>query len=66
MIANYLKEYFRSRRITQNEIENKTGINQSKISLSLNGNRNLSAEELLRIATVFDIDLNKIKRLNNK
>lgn len=66
MISNYLKEYFKERKISQYEIENKTGIARSKINLSLNGKRKLTAEELINIAIVFDIDLEKIKRLNNK
>lgn len=61
MISNYLKEYFQKQNITQQKIEEKTGITQAKISLLLNGKRKLSAEELLKIAIEFDIDLNKIK-----
>ncbi len=61
MISKYLKEYFKNKRISQTEIEEKTGISQSKINLSLNGKRKLSAEELLKLAIVFDIDLNKLK-----
>lgn len=66
MISNYLKEYFKEKKISQYEIEKKTGIARSKINLSLNGKRKLTAEELINIAIVFDIDLEKIKRLNNK
>ena len=36
MIANYLKDYFKNKKISQYEIEKRTGISQSKISLSLN------------------------------
>lgn len=61
MINNYLKKYFTEKNISQIEIEKKTGISQSKISLILNGKRKLSAEELIVIAVQFDIDLNKIK-----
>lgn len=63
MISNYLKEYFKERKISQNEIEERTGISQSKVSLALNNKRKLSAEELLKIAIAFDIDLNKIKEI---
>lgn len=63
MISNYLKEYFKERKISQYEIEKRTGISQSKISLALNNKRKLSAEELLKIAIVFDVDLNKIKEI---
>lgn len=66
MVSNYLKEYFKKRKISQCEIENKTGMARSKINLSLNGKRKLTAEELINISIVFDIDLEKIKRLNNK
>ena len=62
MINKYLKKYFTEKNISQIEIEKKTGISQSKISLILNGKRKLSAEELIVIAVQFDIDLNKIKK----
>lgn len=61
MIANYLKEYFKASGIVQEQISKATGIDQSKICLSLNGKRKISAEELLLIAKVYDIDLNKLK-----
>ena len=63
MISNYLKEYFKERKISQYEVERKTGINQSKINLSLNGKRKLTAEELINIANAFNLDLNKIKEI---
>ena len=63
MIANYLKEYFTNKKISQYEIQRRTGISQSKINLSLNGKRKFSAEELLNIAIVFDLDLNKLKEI---
>lgn len=63
MISNYLKEYFKRKNISQYEIERRTGINQSKINLSLNGKRKLTADELIKIAKVFDLDLNKIKEI---
>ena len=65
MILNYLKIYFKENRITQSEIEKLTGIARSKINLTLNGKRKMTADELLIIANKFDLDLNKIKRLNN-
>jgi transcriptional regulator with XRE-family HTH domain len=65
MIANYLKIYFKERKISQYEIERRTGIDRTKINLSLNGKRKLSAEELIKIAIVFDIDLNKIKEIKS-
>lgn len=63
MISNYLKEYFKERKISQYEVERKTGINQSKINLSLNGKRKLTAEELINMANAFNLDLNKIKEI---
>ena len=62
MISNYLKEYFKSKNISQYEIEKRTGISQSKLSLALNNKRKLTADELIKIAAEFDLDLNKIKR----
>ena len=61
MISNYLKEYFKEKKISQYEIERKTGIDRSKINLSFNNKRKLTAEELIILAIKFDIDLNKIK-----
>lgn len=66
MISNYLKEYFKKKNISQYEIERKTGISQSKVNLSLNGKRKLTAEELIKIAMAFDIDLNEIKKQVSK
>ena len=63
MVSKYLKEYFKERKISQFEIEERTGINQSKICLSLNGKRKFSADELILIAIKFDLDLNKIKEI---
>lgn len=62
-LSNYLKEYFKEKKISQCEIERRTGISQSKINLSLNGKRKLIAEELILIANKFNIDLNKIKKI---
>lgn len=62
MISNYLKKYFNKNNINQYQIESLTGISQSKISLILNGKRKLTADELLKIAIVFDIDLESIKK----
>lgn len=63
MISNYLKEYFKEKNISQYEVEEKTGISQSKISLMLNNKRKLTAEELIKIAIVYDINLNEIKEI---
>lgn len=63
MISNYLKEYFKEKKITQQEVENKTNIARTKINLSLNGKRKFTADELIKTAIAFDIDLNKIKEI---
>ena len=62
MISNYLKEYFKENKISQYEIERKTGIKQCKINLSFNNKRKLTADELITISIAFDIDLEKIKK----
>lgn len=64
MISNYLKEYFKEKNISQYDVEEKTGISQSKISLMLNNKRKLTAEELIKIGKVYDLDLNKLKKIN--
>lgn len=66
MISNYLKKYFKDNKISQYEIENKTGIKQCKLSLSFNGLRKLTADELITIAIEFDINLNKLKEIIRK
>lgn len=60
-LSDYLKDYFKDNNISQYVIEKKTGIKQSKLSLSLNCKRKFTADELLIIAKSFEIDLNKIK-----
>lgn len=61
-MVNFLKRYFAENLITQQEIESKTGISQSKISLTLNNKRKLTVEELLKIAISFDINLEELKK----
>ena len=63
MISKYLKEYLNENKISQYEVARKTGISQSKINLSLNEKRKLTAEELIKIAKTINIDLNKIKEI---
>ena len=65
MIFNYLKKYFKENGITQQEVADRTGIERPKVNLSLNGKRKLTADELIKIAIAFELDLNKIKRSNN-
>ena len=61
MITNYLKKYFKENRISQYEIAKEIGLSQGKISLSFNGKRKLTAEELVKVAKKYNIDLNKLK-----
>lgn len=61
MITNYLKKYFKENRISQYEIAKEIGLSQGKISLSFNGKRKLTAEELIKLAIAYNIDLNKLK-----
>lgn len=63
MISNYLKEYLKENKISQYEVERRTGISQSKINLSINGKRKITADELIKVAVAFDIDLNKVKEI---
>ena len=63
MVSKYLKVYFRENKISQYEVERKTCISQCKINLSLNGKRKITADELIKIAVAFNIDLNKIKEI---
>lgn len=60
IIIDFLKKYLKD--IKQQDIEKATGIEQSKISQVFNGKRKLTAEELIKIAIVYDIDLNEIKK----
>lgn len=62
MISNYLKNYFKEKNISHYDIAKKIGISQSKVNLSLNGKRKITAEELIKISIVYDLDLNKIKK----
>lgn len=64
MLYEYLKRYFNENNISQQDIEKNTGISQSKISLVLSNKRKLTAEELIIIAKVYDMDLNKLKKEN--
>lgn len=59
-IIDFLNEYFHNNNIKQKEIEEKTGISQSKISLILKGKRKLTADELIMLIKVFDIDIKKL------
>lgn len=62
MISNYLMKYFKQKKISQLEIEKRTGISQSKVCLSLNGKRKFTADELLKISIKFDINLEQLKK----
>lgn len=63
-IIDFLNNYFKEKRITQKQIESMTGISQDKVSLILNRKRKLTADELVKIIIVFDLDIKK--ELSNK
>ena len=63
-IIDFLNNYFKEKRITQKQIESMTGISQDKVSLVLNRKRKLTADELVKIIIVFDLDIKK--ELSNK
>lgn len=63
-ITEYLKTYFKDKKISQYEIADKTGITRYKITQSFNNKRKLTAKELLLIAYVYEIDLNKLKEIS--
>lgn len=63
-IIDFLNNYFKEKRITQKQIESMTGISQDKVSLILNRKRKLTADELIKIIIVFDLDIKK--ELSNK
>ena len=63
-IIDFLNNYFKEKRITQKQIESMTGISQDKVSLVLNRKRKLTADELIKIIIVFDLDIKK--ELSNK
>ena len=62
MVAKYLKDYFQSNGINNSQIARRTGMARSKISLSLNGKRKITADELFDIAIIYDINLESIKK----
>lgn len=53
-MINYLNKYFENNLITQKEIEKRTKISQSKLSLIFNNKRKLTVEELYKIAIAFN------------
>lgn len=63
-IIDFLNNYFKEKRITQKQIESMTGISQDKVSLILNRKRKLTADELVKIIIVFNLDIKK--ELSNK
>lgn len=63
-IIDFLNNYFKKEKITQKQIESMTGIRQDKVSLILNRKRKLTAEELVKIIIIFDLDIKK--ELSNK
>ena len=62
-VIGFLNNYFKENKITQKEIERLTGISQDKISLTLNKKRKLTADELIKIIVVFNINLEETKKI---
>lgn len=62
-INDFLNNYFKEHCISQAEVVKKIGLEQSKVSLMLNGKRKITADELIKIMIEFDIDIKK--ELNN-
>lgn len=60
MISDYIKKYLEN--VSQSDIAKRTDLSQSKVSLILNNKRKLSADELVRIAIEFNINLENIKK----
>ena len=60
MITDYIKKYLEN--VSQSDIAKRTDLSQSKVSLILNNKRKLSADELVRIAIEFNINLESIKK----
>lgn len=61
-MIDFLNRYFENNLITQKEIERRTKISQSKLSLTFNNKRKLTAEELYKIAIAFNINLEELKK----
>lgn len=57
-ISEQLNEIVASRGIKQNFISDKTGWTVDKVSKTLRGERKLTAEELLMLCNILDIDPN--------
>ena len=60
MITDYIKKHLEN--VSQSDIAKRTDLSQSKVSLILNNKRKLSADELVRIAIEFNINLESIKK----
>ncbi len=65
-LIDFLNDYFRQNNIRQKDIIKATGISQDKISLILSKKRKLSADELILIANKFDINLEHLKKNQEK
>lgn len=60
-VANRLQEIIHDSGVSYTYIAKKTGITTNAISRSLSGKRRLSAEELVAICSVMQIDINNLK-----
>lgn len=54
-----IKQYLEDNGIKQKYIAEKTGIQENKLSLTLNGQRIMTADELIKIIYVLNLDANK-------
>ena len=54
-----IKQYLEDNGIKQKYIAEKTGIQENKLSLTLNGQRIMTADEFIKIIYVLNLDANK-------
>lgn len=64
MIVEKISTYLKTNGITQSFLAEKIGMKKNTLSMTLNGKRELKAEEFLQILLVLNIDPNLF--LNNK
>jgi len=61
-IGKYIKNILESKGYTQRQLADKLNIDEKRFSYRLTNN-SLSAQELIEIATILDLDLNQLKSL---
>lgn len=60
-VYQIIRKNINDKGLRQNFISDKTGITQSSLSLILNGQRKISAEEFIKIGTLLNLDFNLFK-----